>query len=111
MIKKFFAWIKAKLFRKKEVQRRTDLDQILGQKIKQRQAKMGRLVEPRMVSHNMPRYQPCPVCNRGSKITEKTEARTGEQGAVYKCNKHAAFLVGSTGKRRLHVRSIKPRRR
>ncbi len=47
-----------------------------------------RFVDTNRGGHNMPKYQPCPECNRGSRRTIKVDT-----GAMYKCSNHDEFLV------------------
>lgn len=37
---------------------------------------------------NMPKYQPCPECGKGSRRNRKVET-----GAIYSCCNHGEFLV------------------
>ena len=66
----------------------TDLDKKLGQKIQQRQEKMGKPVDTSKGGPNMPKYQHCPLCDRGAKRAGKTIG-----GAKYKCFKHGEFFI------------------
>jgi len=70
---------------------RTDLDQVLGKKIKERQA-MGKPVDTHIGGPNMPGYQDCPRCRRRSKRVEKTAG-----GANYQCREHGKFFVRAPG--------------
>lgn len=66
-----------------------ELDKKLGQKIQRRQDKMGRPIDTRQGGSNMPRYQPCPSCHRGTKRKRKTVG-----GAHYYCKRcKAGFFV------------------
>jgi len=47
-----------------------------------------RLIMPGQVGPNMPKYQPCAACTRGSKRVSKTIG-----GANYRCRYHGEFFV------------------
>jgi hypothetical protein len=70
---------------------RVDLDQKLGREIQKRQAK-GKTIDTHQGGPNMPRYQPCPSCGKGSKRIRKTE-----EGANYQCPIHGTFFVRAKG--------------
>jgi hypothetical protein len=70
---------------------RVDLDQKLGREIQKRQAK-GKTIDTHQGGPNMPRYQPCPSCGKGSKRIRKTEG-----GANYQCPIHGTFFVRAKG--------------
>jgi len=60
----------------------TPLEKELARKIQQRQAREGRPVDTRTGGPNMPKWQPCDICNRGAKRVLKTST-----GAKYHCTK------------------------
>lgn len=64
----------------------TDLDKILGQRIQERQAKMGQPVDTSKHEHNMPKSQPCPK-GHGWKKREDKAIMGGVPGALYYCNR------------------------
>jgi hypothetical protein len=72
----------------------TDLDKKLGAEIQKRQTLEGKPVDTRQGGPNMPRYQPCSRCHRGSKRVEKTAG-----GANYRCPnpEHGKFFVRAPG--------------
>ena len=47
-----------------------------------------RYVQTSRGGHNMPKYQPCPECYRGSHRDHKIDT-----GAIYRCGNHGEFLV------------------
>jgi len=53
-----------------------------------RERKRQRYVNTQLGGINMPKYQPCPLCGRGSKRREKTLG-----GANYHCPSHGIFFV------------------
>jgi len=66
----------------------TALDKKFGQKIQQRQEKMGKPVDTSKGGPNMPKYQPCHLCSRGAKRSRKTMG-----GAQYRCPVHGEFFI------------------
>lgn len=52
--------------------------------------KIVRIFTPEIPEINMPRYQPCPDCNSGSRRTERSGV-----GATYRCVTHGNFIVKS----------------
>lgn len=100
LIKKIWKWIKA-IFKRKEPESApsvlTELDKKLGQKIQQRQAKMGKPVDTSKGEHNMPKYQPCPKGHGLKKIEDKAIVG-GVPGALYYCNQcKGRFFVRAKG--------------
>ena len=71
----------------------TPLDKELGKKIQRRQAReLGKAVDTRHGGPRMPKYQPCPSCNKMAKRKRKTMG-----GAYYRCRKHGEFFVRAPG--------------
>jgi len=61
---------------------RRQFEKNLARAIQEKQAREGRIVDTRTGGPNMPKWQPCDICNRGAKRVLKTST-----GAKYHCTK------------------------